>query len=314
MDKFNLDILNDADFEERKLLSKHKTDLVEIITSLRDSLLEAINMNERSDNILAELKLIRKECATKKSVEALETCYSSIASKIGNAGNSKDQLSQMSSLCSEVVKKDILPKIAKIESALVDCKIDTEKLGKLYSDVVKTTIVPSLSKLGAESERRDKGLVIRNIPDDKNPTNTSQLVIEKVPSFEGRKFTASRLGKFTPGRNRPILILPSGESSLKEDIKTLRNGIPKGSKIRLSFWLSPEERSAEAALFKAGIAAKQDEKLKISFFQVRGNRLRLVGADNKVAHRYVYDKVAGAVMGIPLVLDPEFDAAFPALA
>ena len=70
----------------------------------------------------------------------------------------------------------------------------------------------------------------------------------------------------------------------------------------------------EAALFKAGIAAKQDEKLKISYFQVRGNRLRLVGADNKVAHRYVYDKVAGAVMGIPLVLDPEFDAAFPVLA
>ena len=82
-----------------------------IIIDLRNQLVEAMNMNERSDSILRELKSLRAESATKKSIDVLQAHCLAMAITLEKVDKIEDETTKMSSLYSQVVKKDILPKL-----------------------------------------------------------------------------------------------------------------------------------------------------------------------------------------------------------
>ena len=214
----------------------------------------------------------------------------------------------------QAFRKEVNAKFDKLEATVASNQagVDTAQLGKLYSDVVKNTIVPSLGKLGKESELRENALVLRNIPEEEADNNLEGLIRDKVPSLVGRPFKASRMGKRSADRARPILILPRENANIKSDIKLIRNGIPQNSRVRISFWKSPAEKEADSALFKAGIEAKNRVGGNVKFFQIRGHRLRLVKADNNVCKLF-YDSTSKEIAAATEMDDPNFDKFFPAL-
>ena len=93
-------------------------------------------------------------------------------------------------------------------------------------------------------------------------------------------------------------------------MKPLRNGICQGSRVRLSFWKTPEEREAELALFTYGIEAKNHVGSSMKFFQVRGERFRHINTENKVS-KFNFDTKSKKIEVVSQLTDTYFEQFFP---
>ena len=130
--------------------------MADIITDLRNQLVEAMNMNERSDSILRELKSLRAESATKKSIEVLQAHCLAMAITLEKVDKIEDETTKMSSLYSEVVKKDILPK---------------------------------LNYMKRSTDPNSKAIVVKHLAEgeDESTETLKHKVLEKIPTMEGRQ-------------------------------------------------------------------------------------------------------------------------------
>ena len=189
MEKFKIDILNDQDFEEKRLNLYNKKEMADIIIDLRNQLVEAMNMNERSDSILRELKSLRAESATKKSIEVLQAHCLAMAITLEKVEKIEDETTKMSSLYSEVVKKDILPKL---------------------NDMKRST------------DPNSKAIVVKHLAEgeDGSTETLKQKVLEKIPTMEGRQFKPIRCAVKKQGKSRPVIFNPSADLNLQRTSKS----------------------------------------------------------------------------------------------
>ena len=176
-----------------------------------------------------------------------------------------------------------------------DCRIisteveNTKKNSLSFAEVVRSSIVPKIREIHKASDPREKGLVVKMMEERDNETKEMlrNSLIEKIPGLTGRLFNASRMGPKGPNHRRAVLLLPSGESSLREDIKEIRDSVAD-RKVRIEMWKSYEDKKLESTLFKKGMDMKNAGEC--NNFQIRGNRLRVLLRNEAVGFFKAYQE------------------------
>ena len=107
-----------------------------------------------------------------------------------------------------------------------------------------------------------------------SPQTIHQQIIKEIPALEGLNFKASRLGRTSDGYPTPILLLPSGDFSLRDNTYEIRRSISKGSKVRVDWWLPRETKLVQSKLARKGMDLKAEGLC--DSFQLRGDRMRII--------------------------------------
>ena len=180
----------------------------------------------------------------------------------------------------------------------------TKKTTNLQRDLI--ILEQTMSKIQNQQDEGYGSAVI--LLEQKPEENLVELIEPLIPEL--RDFKARRIGK-----TKRVQIKPLNDSKdffLENNYKQFNNFKKDHPELKVQIWMNKTELTAWKSLNKFGFSAKTKENSKVKFYQIRGNRIRLIGENNSYVGKFFFNRSTGEVEASGQA-DPDFDKAFPTL-
>ena len=149
------------------------------------------------------------------------------------------------------------------------------------------------------------GSVVFNLKPSTNE-NLPPLISNICPelkNFSVKRYGNSNIVEITPSEEQKTYFTKNKCHNLSTIQRNHNN-------LKFNLWRSAEERNLKRKLHQFGFAAKSLVGSKINYYQIRGDRIRLIGNNGQIS-RFYYVHDQDAVMAATSIVDPDFDHAFP---